>query len=186
MWSDLSKIPCATAFEVLYNQVVWSGEEFEWLLLTHRADLPHSWEQCYFFTQMFFVSCLQGPPWGLYRGAWLDAKGGDSLQSSGQAACPPWLFITLHSFSLGQEAALCSLLEIKGDTGRTGGKAEGDSWEQAFLRDLAPEEHVCGVLLLGSVLWSHHLVDGFLCYVSALVPIAIWKFSSNKNWKPEV
>lgn len=78
----------------------------------------------------FLSAAFRVLPGGCTGVAGVDAKGGDSLRSSGQAALshpafPPWLFITLHPFSLGQEAALCSLLEIKGDTGRAGGKAGG-------------------------------------------------------------
>lgn len=68
MWSDLSEIPRATAFGALHSQAVWSGQESEQLLRLHRADLPHSWEQRGCFTQMVFVSCLQGPPRGVGRG----------------------------------------------------------------------------------------------------------------------
>lgn len=75
MWSDLSEVPLATAFGVLHSQTVWSGQEFGWLLPLHRADLPHSWEQCCFFTQMVFVSCLQGVPWGVCRGSWCRCQG---------------------------------------------------------------------------------------------------------------
>lgn len=124
MWSDLCEILCAAAFGVWYSQTVWSGEEFERLLPLHGVGFPHSWEQCYFFTQMVFVSCLQGPPWGFVQ-EWLRR-----CQRRGRLAerpLLPLLSAALPRFPPGAEAALCSLLEIKGDTAMAGEKAGGDS-----------------------------------------------------------
>lgn len=51
--------------------------------------------------------------------------------------------------------ALCSVWEIKGDTGGAGGKAEGDRRQHAFLEDLALKEHVWGAALrLGAAVTS--------------------------------
>lgn len=110
MWSGLSEIPCATAFGVLYSQPVWSGKEFEQPLPLHRADLPHSWEWCCFFTQVVFGSCLQGPPWGVCRGSWCRCQGRGQFaeQRAGYAAhTQPFLpLLPLHCLILQNERLL--------------------------------------------------------------------------------
>lgn len=72
-------------------------------------------------------------PGGLCRSGWRGCQGRGQLAEQ-WAGCTahtqpflPLLFVALPLFSPGREAALCSVLEIKGDTGRAGGKAEGDS-----------------------------------------------------------
>lgn len=89
--------PFCHSLGALYSQAVWSGEEFGRILPLHGADLPHSWEQCYFFTQMVFVSCL------LEVCAGVGAKGGDSWQRRGTQPFLPSLFVALCPFSLGWE-----------------------------------------------------------------------------------
>lgn len=133
MWSDLSKIPCATAFGVLYSQTVRSGRNLNGSFLFAERTCQIAGSNVISSPRWFLSAASRVLPGALYRSGWRRCPGRGQLAEQGPGCAAhtqpflPLLFIALRRFSPVREAALCSMLEIKGDTGRADEKAEGDS-----------------------------------------------------------